>query len=94
MTTFKRPLAKTIWKAEQVTSGEAAASSKSFYIYSGGSKEDFQFVAQVRRSNVPIGGFSFAYASGTGIITVGNSGAGTLTENDLVTVIGCFGNLS
>jgi hypothetical protein len=94
MSTFKRSLAKTIWKTETVTSGEAVATSKSFYIYSGGSKEDFQFIGQVRRSNVQIGGFSFAYASGTGIITVGNSGAGTLATGDVVTCIGTFGNLA
>ncbi len=94
MTASQRWLASTLWKSETVTSGEAAATSKSFYVYSGGSKDDFQYVAQVKRSNVPIGGFSFSYASGTGILTIGNSGAGVLTTGDVVTVIGTFGTLA
>lgn len=94
MANFKRSLAATVWASHTVTSGEATATTLDFYIASGGSRDDFQFVSSVKRSGVPIGGFDFSYASGTGFMTVANSGAGTLTTGDIVTVIGSFGNLA
>ena len=92
MADFSRPFAYTIWRAHTVSSGEAAAGTLNMYIYSGGSKEDFQFVGQARRANEDLYGLDWTYASGTGIITIANN-TESLTEDDVLTCIGSFGNL-
>jgi hypothetical protein len=94
MTMSSRWLAQTYWKADTVTSGEASAAYKSIYVYSGGSLQDFQYVAQLKRSGAVQPGMTYSYASGTGIITVTNSGTTTMATGDVITVIGTFGNLA
>lgn len=85
---------KTIKKAmllyKAVTAAEASASSGVITVTTNIPSDEFVYVTSVKRSGVPIGGFSFNYYSDSGIIVVGNSGAGTLTSGDIITVIGEF----
>lgn len=74
-----------------VTSGDADEGSLTLDIASGSAPtDDFYFIGQVRRSGVDIPGFDFDYVSGTGFLTVSNAGLASLTENDVVTVMGAW----
>lgn len=92
MSDFNRKLAYTVWASHTVTSGEAVAKTLDFYIHSGGSREDFQFIGQVKRSDEDRYGFDWSYASGTGAMTVANN-TDTLATDDVITVVGSFGNM-
>lgn len=85
---------KTITKAtilyKAVNNIEATAAQVVIPVTTSIPSDEFVYVSEVKRSDVRIGGFSFAYNSTSGHIVVGNSGAGTLTSGDIITVVGSF----
>lgn len=52
---------------------------------------DFIFIGQILRDGVETTGFDYSYSKTTGILTIADAGAVSLTEGDVITIIGVFG---
>ena len=87
--TFQRPVSlRTSATAEQESSGAVIFTVVSDVPDNG--TDEFLWMHQVQRAGVEIPGFKASYESTSGIITVEDAGAVSITSGDIVVVSGTF----